>query len=628
MRPLPITACGWETFVVVPHLAIPRKNSSPVIRVGFALLASILVLACCPLSAASPAATGENAYCEKGDVPTFGSKDGPAELPKACYYTGMDGTPSPGRQVRVSAKADLNAALESAKCGETLLLPAGVSFEVKDFPRKNCDDQHYITVRTDTPDAKLPPEGTRITPAWAGVASLPGRPPFAQPTGGPAKLMATLVVARNTGLVVGDHTRFIGIEWTSDPSRNTGRLLSAEGADHIIFDRNWIHPGEGAEVGKGLVLNQGPRMIAVINSYISGLACVARSGKCTDASAIGGGNGNSPAGTFKVVNNYLEASGQNVFFGGAASTVTPTDIEIRRNYLFKPLTWKEGAPGYTPAPSGDPYIVKNNFELKNAQRVLFEANLIENCWGGFTQTGFAILLTPKNQNNRCPKCQVTDVTLRFNRIRNVGGVFAIANVLSKQGGATSDGGRYSLHDIIADDVHEKDYKGPGVFLKMLSTAPPVHDLQFDHITAFVPGPLLSFSSKSGKIENFSVTNSVFSIGGVRAGLAAAGRAHEGCASDVQRQGAEAVLKECFSNYKFHNNIIITDRGQWPPGNIVASPQSAGIRDLKNGVSKDPRLCRDKMAGCAKASPGAGAAADGRDLGADVDAVEAAIAGVG
>jgi hypothetical protein len=308
--------------------------------------------------------------------------------------------------------------------------------------------------------------------------------------------------------------------------------------------------------------------------------------------------------------------------------VTPTDIEIRRNYLFKPLIWKEGAPGYTPAPSGTPYIVKNNFELKNATRVLFEANVVENCWGGFSQNGFSILLTPKNQSNRCPKCQVTDVTIRSSRIRNVAGVFAIANGLSKEGGATADGGRYSIHDIIADNVHGEDYKGPGVFLKLLSVDPPVHDLQMDHITAFVPGPLLSLMGKKDKIDNFSLTNSVLSIGGRRAGFASAGRAHEDCSSDVQNQGAEAVLKACFSNYKFDNNIIIAERGRWPSGIIVASsPQSAGIRDFKDGVSKDPRLCREKTAGCAKASPGAGAAPGGKDLGADVDAVEEAISGV-
>ena len=578
-------------------------------------------------AAAAPPA-GENAYCGKGDVPQFGSKDGPAALPRACYYTGMDGTPSPGKQIRVSPKEDLSATLERAKCGDTLLLPAGASFELKELPRKNCDEQHYITVRTDTPDSKLPPAGTRITPAWAGVASLPGRPQYAQPAGGAAKLMATLVVTRPGGVIVGDHIRFIGIVWTSDPALNISRLVLADGADHVIFDRNWLHPGEGAEVGKAIRVSLGARVIAVINSYISGINCVARTGKCTDSNAIGGGNGDLPTGTLKIVNNFMEASGQAILLGGAAATVNPTDIEIRRNHLFRPMTWMKGEPGYTPAPSGNPYIVKNNFELKNAQRVLFEANLLENSWGGFTQKGFSVLLTPKDQSEKCPKCVVTDITIRFCRIRNVGGVFAIANGLSKGGGATADGGRYSIHDVIADNVHGQDYKGTGTFLKLISIAPPVHDLQMDHITAFVPGPLMSLSVRNGKIENFSLTHSVFSIGGQRPGFAAAGRSdQEDCASRSQGQGVEAVLKDCFSNYKFDKNLIITERGdRWPSGIIAASPGSAGIRNVKDGVSKDPRLCHEKMAGCAKASPGAGAAG-GKDLGADVDAVEAAIEGV-
>jgi hypothetical protein len=51
-------------------------------------------------------------------------------------------------------------------------------------------------------------------------------------------------------------------------------------------------------------------------------------------------------------------------------------------------------------------------ELKNAMRVLFEANLLENSWGGFTQTGYSIVLTPVNQSDRCPVCRVNDVTIR------------------------------------------------------------------------------------------------------------------------------------------------------------------------------------------------------------------------
>ena len=613
---------------MTPHLLFSLLQPRLARNFPLACLISLLIAAGSgPVAVAASPPTGENAYCGKGNVPQFGGKDGPAEPPRTCYYTGMDGTPSPGKQIRVSAKADLDAMVGEAKCGDTLLLPAGASFDVKELPRKNCDEQHYITVRTDTADAKLPAEGTRITPAWAGVAALPGRPPYAQPAGGAAKLMATLVVTRPSGVVVGDHIRFIGIEWTSDPARNIGRLVSADGADHVILDRNWLHPGEGAEVGKGVGASRGARMIAVINSYINGMNCVARTGKCTDSTAFSGGNGDLPTGTFKIVNNFLEASGENILFGGAAATVNPADIEIRRNHLFRPLTWKEGEPEYRPAPSGNPYIVKNNFELKNAQRVLFEANLLENSWGGFTQTGFSVLLNPRNQGNKCPKCQVTDVTIRYSRIRNVAGVMTISNIRSDAGGTTIDGGRYSIHDLIADRVHDKDYSGPGVFLKMLAVDPPLHDLQMDHITAFVPGPLMSLTGKNAKIDNFSLTNSVFSIGSRRPGLASAGGGADNCSGRAQREGAEAVLKECFSNYRFDHNLIITEGGRWPSGTIVASPGSAGIRNLKDGVAKDPRLCREKTTGCGKVSPGAGAASGGRDLGADVDAVEAALDGV-
>jgi hypothetical protein len=602
------------------------KRSLPESLYFFCLVSALVVWSTLPALAAGPP-TGENAYCGKGNVAQFGAKDGPAELPKACYYTALDGTPSPGKQIRVAAKSDLAAAIDGAKCGDTLLLPAGASFDVTVLPAKKCDDQHYITVRTDTPDSKLPPEGTRISPAWGGVASLPGRPPFAHPSGGPAKLLATVVVRRPSGVAVGDHVRFIGIEWTTPPDASIYRMATVEHADHVIFDRNWFHPADGSEVGHGVGIISS-NVIAVINSYINGLNCIARAGKCTDATAIGGGNGDESTGTFKIYNNFLEASGENILFGGGAATVNPRDIEIRRNHLFKPILWKEGAPGYTPTASGHPFIVKNNFELKNALRVLFEANLLEGSWGGFSQTGFSILLTPKNQENKCPACLVNDITIRYCRIRNVAGVFQIANALSDAGGASTDGGRYSIHDLVADDLHDKDYKGGGPFLILISARPRVHDIQIDHVTAFVKSVLLSVLNDGPKLPNFALTNSVFSVGDRRQPVASAGGGPESCASKTQALGAEAVLQACFDPYKFDKNLIISGRGSFPKGNIVVgSPEAAGIRDLKNGVSKDPRLCHEKGPGCPKVSPGAAASSDGRDLGADVDAVDAALAGV-
>jgi hypothetical protein len=578
--------------------------------------------------AANTPPTAENAYCGKGDVSKFEEKDGPAQLPKSCYYTGLDGTPSPGKQVRVGANSDLYAAVESASCGDTLLLAAGASFEIKSLPAKKCDDQHYITIRTDTPDSKLPPEGTRISPAWAGVASLPGRPAYAQPTGGPAKLMPALIVKVPSGATLGDHYRFIGVEWSSEPGSRIGRLVTTEGADHVIFDRNWFHPSGDAEMNKGIGMIHGTRFIALINSYLSGFHCVARTGTCTDASAVGGGNGDVPVSTLKIYNNFLEASGENILFGGTASEVNPTDLEIRRNHLFKPMIWKQGEPGFSADASGNAPIVKNHFELKSGIRVLFEANLLENSWGGFSQTGFSILLTPKSQSNLCPKCAVTDVTIRYNRIRNVAGVIVVANAFSKNRGTTDDGGRYSIHDLLVDSVHDEDWKGTGVFADLGSNAELLHDVAFNHVTAFVTGSLFSIANRGERIPNFSITNSLFMAGQRRPEFVSTGGGKANCAHQAQRAGPEAVLFACFVNYKFEKNLIIGEKGGWTKGTIVvSSPQAAGIRDLKGGVSKDARLCHSNTPGCSKASPGASAATDGTDIGADVDAIEAAIAGV-
>jgi hypothetical protein len=46
--------------------------------------------------------------------------------------------------------------------------------------------------------------------------------------------------------------------------------------------------------------------------------------------------------------------------------------------MFKPLTWMKGQPGYVGGTDGNPFIVKNLLELKNAERVLIDGNLMEN----------------------------------------------------------------------------------------------------------------------------------------------------------------------------------------------------------------------------------------------------------
>jgi hypothetical protein len=591
---------------------------------------------------AAPPPEGENAYCDIGNVAKFGEKDGPAELPKTCYYTGLDGTPSPGRQIRVRANSDLAEALEGAKCGDTLLLAAGASFPIKQFPKKNCDDRHYITVRTDAPDSKLPPEGTRISPAWGGVASLNGRPPYAQPATGAAKLMATIVVKPEIGIEFGDHYRFIGIEWVPLEGRKIARLLFTNGGDHLIFDRNWVHGTDGVELAHALGIKDSS-YVAVIHSYFNSFTCTAGTGSCTDATAIGGGNGDLPTHALKIVDNFLEASGENFLLGGAASTVRPEDIEIRRNHMFKPMFWNPNSPDHKePTP-----IVKNLFELKNAHRVLFEANYLENSWGGFSQVGPAIVLTPRNNLNKitgevtCPDCAVSDVTIRYVWVRKVNQVLQIANPMDKV--KPAPGNSYSIHDIVAEGLgYPECGKACGGALNNLSGPrggspkdSTMHDVVVDHLT-FIPmtepkdlmimgGPPQKDPNDPPQMYNITWTNTIADVG--RYAMWPMGGTPEQNCSSFPGATPKTRIEACWKgNSAFRGNVLAGGAGihgqkpDWPEGNpIVDSLESVGFAKLNHGLDGDYHLASNSKL--------KGKATDGRDPGADVDAVLAGTRGV-
>jgi hypothetical protein len=118
--------------------------------------------------------------------------------------------------------------------------------------------------------------------------------------------------------------------------------------------------------------------------------------------------------------------------------------------------------------------------------------------------------------------------MRYIRIRNVAGVLVIATPLameSKGGGSAADGGRISVHDLIADNVHEKDYKGGGAFLKYASAKVAVHDVQIDHVTSIGPGPLLAILSRGEPLLELNYLWSVSPEGRPRFAL---GNQHRNC----------------------------------------------------------------------------------------------------
>jgi hypothetical protein len=330
-------------------------------------------------------------------------------------------------------------------------------------------------------------------------------------------------------------------------------------------------------------------------------------------------------GPFKIVNNFLEAAAENIELGGDSATTTPADIEVRHNHMFKPLIWKQGHPGFVGGHSGDPFIVKNLFELKNAQRVLFEGNILENSWGGFSQCGFGIVIGPKNQaigtENVCPLCQVTDITIRYVKISHVGGGMQLGNGVSSNGGVGLAGERYSIHDVMIDDIDDVEYEGHGTFAQasMGKGAPVLKDVTINHVTAFQPGVMLNIGddlSVNDAMKNFVFTNNLTNAG--TAPIRTTGGGTTNCAYEPL---PKVALQKCFQPYTFKNNAVINTPSNYPPGHYPAGnffpASAAAIHFLNYADGKGGNYRLENI------SPFKNAGTDGKDLGADIDAIEQA-----
>lgn len=571
--------------------------------------------------------------------------DGPAELPRIYVTSSLANTPAPGKTWKVPSGGDLQPVLNRARCGDTIALEAGAEFTGHFvLPAKDCDDNHWIIIRTSAADTALPPEGTRITPCYAGVPSLPGRP--ALNCSSIQKVMAILMAVKGGGPITlaasANHYRLgPGLEITRPAGTgiNHGLFQPTDKmpANHIIVDRDWIHGTAQDETTRGILLS-GIIHTAIIDSYFSDFHCIAIIGACVDSQAIAGGSGDLAMGTWKIVNNFLEAAAENILFGGAKGTTVPTDIEIRHNYLFKPLIWMPGRPGFVGgnidgnkcgrfnAQGYCPFIVKNLFELKNAQRVLVEGNIMEYTWPGFTQHGAAVLFTPLSQGGRTgnPNATVADVTFRFNRISHSASGMVIAEVAYEWGPPKLEA-RLSIHDDIFDDISPAYYNGDttavGVAFEIIqcATCAPLQNILIDHVTMLLQAPkrLMLLGAPEGKpIESVTFTNSIVSTPREQSISGTGPKAP--CA--FKGTTPKDRMDNCFASLRFEKNALIGASEPWPKGNFY--PRDAkDVQFVKNdGMNKgDYHL--------APTSPHKRSGTDGKDLGADNDAVEKATYGV-
>jgi hypothetical protein len=425
----------------------------------------------------------------------------------------------------------LQAAIDDAAPGDTILLRAGETFVGPFILRaKSTSSTEWITIRSDAADGQFPSPGVRLVPSGKpGANTSRSLLPRLLGQGGRSK---TTPVIRTAAGAHHYRLQFLEIDGSANLGFETlialGSDTTAAPATDIVVDRVYAHGHPYKGIKRGVSLNSA--RTDILNSYISDIKAVN-----ADSQAIAGYNGSGP---FRIINNYLEGAGENIIFGGSDPAITnlvPSNIDIQRNHIYKPLSWRNpilGNPGspragassttgtlaagthyfkivaimytdnatavslpsaqvsatvaagtsvtlrwsgvagadayrvyrgsasggqsvYLQTPSsgttftytgssersgtlptkGTKWTVKNLLQLKNAQHVRIDGNIIENVWAA-GQSGYAIVLTPRNQYGGASWVRVRDISFTNNIVRHAAGVIQIvgydANAPSQQ----------------------------------------------------------------------------------------------------------------------------------------------------------------------------------------------------
>src|SRR5438876_1121399 len=503
-----------------------------------------------------------------------------------------------GPTITVPAGGDFQAALNSAQPGSVIVLQAGATY-AGNFSLPNKTGAGWIYIQSSALTS-LPAPGTRVTPAQAALM-----PKLIDTSGlhnGSAPGYPTIQTQPNA-----HHYRLVGLEittnWTTGSLNATDYALVnldcpwtcsalSQVPTNIVIDRSYIHGTPTGNIRNGLILNSAST--AIVDSWISDIHEISN-----QSHAIIAFDGPGP---FKIVNNELQAAGLSIYFSDQARLTVPADIEVRGNHLFKPLSWWH--PG-DPNAGLTTWSVKNSFELKNAARVLVDGNVFEHAWHDYFQTnsGAGITLTPRAGNCGCSWHLVQDVTITHNIITNT--TMGTSNLGTDNNGTTLPLQRALLRDNLylnIGAIPDGAWGNQGRFL--YSSTPSgtgFIDVTFDHITLLNSSlsNMYTFGGGSANFQGLVFTNNITTSGG---GL---------------NDNTLNTLNASYPGYLFTKNAMVggTDN-PYPTGNFFPSSYNPGV-GFANYAGADYHL--------AASSPYKNAGTDGRDLGADIDAVLAATA---
>jgi len=478
-----------------------------------------------------------------------------------------------GSRIDVPSGGDLQAAIDGAAPGDVIVLEAGGTY-TGNFRLPPKTGNAFIHIRTGATDGALPPPGTRVRPQHSAN-------------------MARVISGNDAPVFDADagahHYRLIGLELTMSGGTmfdlvrigTGGAATPAELPHDIIVDRCYVHANSTANVKNGVVLNGGAT--ALVDSYLSQIH--ANPAESTfESHAIAAHSGTGP---YLVRNNYIESSYIDLLFGGTVplfNGVLPSDIEIRGNHITKPVSWRPSDPSF----AGVAWGVKNLFELKYARRVLFEGNVLEHIWpsepdvAGGPQHGWAVLLTVRDEAGAASWATIEDVTIRNNVIRHANCGFQL------YGGEGQGLHRVAVENNLIYDLGGS--WGPNDRTGRLMQSADADELTVDHNTVLRTSEYAITSS--GVSTGFSFTNNIVET----------------------FDGFQGLATSSFAN----NALVGAAASGFPASNFFpASLDAVGFVDI---AADDYHLIASSSL--------KNAATDGKDVGVDFGALDAAQGGVG
>lgn len=245
-----------------------------------------------------------------------------ALLLTACSAANVDAA-----TIYVAAGGDLQNALNAARPGDTVVLAEGAEF-VGNFVLPVTVGDGWITVRSSAPDSVLPAAGVRIQPSHAPLL---------------ARLRSPNTAAALRTAPGAHHWVLAYLELPANQNGYGDILQIGDGSSaqnsldkvphHIVLSHVYVHGDPQLGQKRGIALNAAH--VTITDSYVSDCKAVGQ-----DTQAVGGWNGPGP---YTIENNYFEAAGENVLFGGAdpaIANLVADGITFRRNYLARPMAWR------------------------------------------------------------------------------------------------------------------------------------------------------------------------------------------------------------------------------------------------------------------------------------------------